>query len=362
LPATILTLSTAAVFLYGGRMVIEGALSIGSLVAFMTYHLRLLAPVQSMLGTWATLATARVSLDRVFELMDTRVEVCELPGARAISEVRGELVFEHVSLRHDRNVVLEDVSFRVAPGEICAIVGPSGVGKSTLADLAIRLLDPDSGTVRLDGDDLRELRLADIRRSIAVVEQTPFLFHATLEENIAYARPGATHEEIVEGARCACIHDFIASLPDGYNTIAGERGLSLSAGERQRIAIARAILRRPRILVLDEPTAALDTRTETDLASALARALEGRTAVIITHRPSLAALASQQVRLEGGRVAEVARMHWPRSAGCSGRQWRESRASTSEWRGRRRGNHRRRGEWIVSGLPGPRHSSRGGDL
>jgi ATP-binding cassette subfamily B protein len=201
--------------------------------------------------------------------------------------------------------VLEDVSFRVAPGEICAIAGPSGVGKSTLADLAIRLLDPDSGAVRLDGIDLRELRLADIRQSIAVVEQTPFLFHATLEENIAYARPDATREEIIEAARCASIHEFIASLPDGYNTIAGERGLSLSAGERQRIAIARAVLRRPQVLILDEPTAALDTRTEAEFASALARALEGRTALIITHRPSLAELATQQVRLEGGRVAEI---------------------------------------------------------
>jgi len=305
-PGTVLTVSTAVLFLYGGHLVISEQMTVGALVAFLAYHLRLLAPVQNLMGLYTNLVTGAVSLGRVFELLDTRVEVAERPNAQPLAEVRGEIAFEEVTLRHDREgPVLDGVSFRVPAGSICALVGPSGVGKSTIADLILRLYDPDAGTVRLDGRDLREIRLADLRRAIALVDQAPFLFHAGIRENIAYANPEATREEMVEAARAAAIHDFIAALPEGYETVVGERGMTLSAGERQRIAIAQALLRRPSVLVLDEPTAALDPATEKSLCATLTELMRGRTAMIITHRPSLIEIADLVVVLEAGKVAET---------------------------------------------------------
>jgi ATP-binding cassette subfamily B protein len=306
MPGTILTLSTAAVFLYGGSLVIEGVMSVGALVAFLAYHLRLLAPVQSLMGLYTNLATARVSLGRVFELLDEPVEVEDRIDAKPMKSAGGEITFEHVTLRHDReNTVLGDVSFRIPAGGVCAIVGPSGVGKSTIADLILRLYDPQSGQVKLDGRDLRDVRVNDLRRVVALVDQSPFLFNASVAENISYARPEASREEIIAAARAAAIHDFIESLPDGYDTQVGERGLALSAGERQRIAIARAVLRRPAVIVLDEPTAALDPITEQAVASTLSSLLRGRTAIIITHRMSLVEIAEQVIALDGGKVAQI---------------------------------------------------------
>ena len=303
-PGAILTLSTAAVFLYGGSLVIRGLMSVGALVAFMAYHLRLLAPVQSLMSLYTSLITARVSLGRIFELLDAKVEVIDLQDAAPIDQPRGEITFENVTLRHDRdNTVLDDVSFRIPAGRICAIVGPSGVGKSTIADLILRFYDPQSGTVRLDGRDIRDLRLNDLRNAIALVDQSPFLFNASIAENIAYSQPEATREEITMAARAAAIHDFIATLPDGYDTQVGERGLTLSAGERHRIAIARAALRHPAIIVLDEPTAALDPITEKAIASTLSTLMSGKTAIIITHRASLLEIADQVIALEAGKVA-----------------------------------------------------------
>src|SRR5262249_27120107 len=303
-PGAILTLSTAAVFLYGGGLVIEGALSVGALVAFMAYHLRLLAPVQSLMGLYTNLVTARVSLGRIFELLDAKVEVVERPDAAPLGRLRGEISFEPVTLRHDRdNTVLDDVSFRIPAGGVCAIIGPSGVGKSTVADLILRFYDPQSGAVKLDGRDLRELRLGDLRRAVALVDQSPFLFNASVAENIAYARPEASPEEIVAAAPPAAIHEFIERLPEGYDTQVGERGLTLSAGERQRIAIARAVLRQPSIIILDEPTAALDPGAEQAVASALSTLFDGRTALIITHGISLLEIADQVIALEGGKAA-----------------------------------------------------------
>jgi ATP-binding cassette subfamily B protein len=306
MPGTILTLSTAAVFLYGGALVINGEMTVGALVAFLAYHLRLLAPVQSLMGLYTNLATARVSLGRVFELLDEPIEVEDRIDAKPMKKARGEIAFEHVTLRHDReNTVLDDVSFRIPAGSVCAIVGPSGVGKSTIADLILRFYDPQSGRVKLDGRDLRDVWVNDLRRAVALVDQSPFLFNASVAENIAYARPEATREEIVEAARAAAIHDFVESLPEGYDTQVGERGLALSAGERQRIAIARAVLRRPAVIVLDEPTAALDPITEQAVASTLSSLLKGRTAIIITHRMSLVEIADQVIALDAGKVAQA---------------------------------------------------------
>jgi len=299
LPGTILALSTAALFLYGGKLVIDGRLTLGALVAILAYHLRLLGPVQNLMGLHTNLVAGAVSLGRVFELLDAPVEVTERPGARPLEQVRGEIVFDNVTFRHDRDEpVLDRVSFRVAAGTICALVGPSGAGKSTVADLILRFYDPDSGAIRLDGQDLRDLPLAALRSAVAVVDQSFILFHAGIRENLAYARPDATQDEIVEAARAAAIHDFIAGLPEGYDTVVGERGLALSAGERQRIAIARALLCRPKVLVLDEPTANLDAATEQSICEALVEMMRGRTAIVITHRPALVAIADQVVDLE----------------------------------------------------------------
>ncbi|MBL8206731.1 MAG: ABC transporter ATP-binding protein [Blastocatellia bacterium] len=306
LPGTILTLSTAAVFLFGGKLVIEGAMTIGALVAFMAYHLRLLTPVQSCFGLYTNLMTARVSLRRVFELLDTPVDVRESTNAKPLEAVQESIEFEGVIFRHDRdNLVLDEVSFQIPAGKICAIVGPSGAGKSTIADLLLRFYDPEVGTVRLDGHDARALRLHDLRRTVALVDQVPFLLNASIAENIAYARPEALPEDIIAAAQAAAIHDFIEGLPDGYATQVGERGLTLSAGERQRIAIARALLRQPSVIVLDEPTSALDPLTEQSLTTTLSTLLKGRTAIIITHRMSLVEIADLVIVLERGKVSQI---------------------------------------------------------
>ncbi len=307
LPGTVLTVSIAIVFLYGGKLVIDNHLTVGWLVAFMAYHMRLLGPVQILLGTYTNLLTGGVSLGRVFEFLDVPVEVRESPSALAASGLRGNIIFDRVRFRFSEDVpVLEDVSFQIPAGRICAIVGASGSGKSTLSDLLVRFYDPDSGAVTIDGRDLRGLRLQDLRREIALVEQTPFLFRATIKENISYGNPAATLDEIRVCAHDAAIDDFIQSLPLGYDTVIGERGCTISAGERQRIALARALLRNPSILIMDEPTAALDPASEAAVARALAKTLRGRrTVILITHRMSLVEIADHVVLLDGGRIVET---------------------------------------------------------
>jgi ATP-binding cassette, subfamily B, bacterial len=308
LPGTILTASTSLVFLYGGRLVIDGKMTIGTLVAFMAYHLRLLSPIQSMMSLSAGLAAARVSLARIFEILDTPAEVVEGPNAVALGPVRHKIALENITLRHDREAVLNGVSFAVEAGTFCAILGPSGTGKSTIADLLVRFLDPDAGRITVDGLDLRELRLADLRREIVLVDQTPHLFNASIAENISYARPEAARAEIEAAARAAGLEELIQRLPEGYDTQTGERGLALSAGERQRVALARALLRKPSVLLLDEPTSALDPETEMIVARNLRESLRGRTVIIITHRPALAGIVDQVVNLREGKIwTEMAR-------------------------------------------------------
>jgi ATP-binding cassette subfamily B protein len=302
LPGTILTAATAGVFLLGGWMIIHGTMKIGTLVAFMAYHMRLLTPVQTMMGLATNLASARVSLGRIFEVLDTAPEITERSDALTLAAVRGDIAFENVTLRHDRSDVLSGVSFIVPSGTFCAILGPSGVGKSTVADLLVRLLDPDSGSVLLDGHDVRDLRIKDLRDHIGLVDQSPYLFNATIAENIAYADPAATRAQVESAGTAAGLDELIRRLPDGYETKTGERGLALSAGERQRIAIARALLRRPRVLVLDEPTSALDSDTEKLVARNLRDNLRNSTVIVITHRPALAEIADQVINLREGKV------------------------------------------------------------
>ena len=306
LPGLLLSGGTAMVFLYGGQRVIDGTLSLGDLVAFMAYQMRLLGPVQALMGLYASLATATVSLRRVHEIADAVPEVVEAPDAAVLDHVRGALAFDNVSFSFDRGApTLERVSFAVEPGETVAIVGPSGTGKSTVADLLLRLIDPDTGAVCLDGRDLRTLTLQSVRRHIAMVEQVPFIFHASVSENVRYGRPDASDSDVIAAARAAGIHDFVARLPDGYATTVGERGAAFSAGERQRLAIARALLTDPRVLVLDEATASLDPVAERQVIAGYEAVMRGRTTLLISHRFALARRADRVVVLDGARVVET---------------------------------------------------------
>ncbi|HYB95562.1 MAG TPA: ATP-binding cassette domain-containing protein [Vicinamibacterales bacterium] len=274
--------------------------------AFLAYQMRVFAPAQALMGLWASLTTAKVSWLRVLEILDAPVDVVESAAARPIGRAAGELVFDRVTLATDRQSrVLDEVTFTARPGQIVALVGGSGVGKSTIAYLATRLLDPDSGSVRLDGQDLRGLKLDDVRRNIVLVEQEPTLLYASIEENIRYVRANATADDVRRAADAAGISRFIAGLPHGFATLVGERGLAVSAGERQRIALARAFLADPAVLVMDEPTAALDAVAQRQIIDGSRAVMRGRTTILITHRREVAMAADHVVVLDGARVVDA---------------------------------------------------------
>ncbi len=303
LPGLLLAASTAVVFLYGGGRVIDGTLTLGTFTAFVAYQMRLIGPVQGLMGLYAGLATAGVSLRRVHELLDEPAEVADPARPANLGAVRGEIAFEAVSFGHERGgAVLDGFDLKVAPGEVVALVGRSGSGKSTVADLLVRLADPDAGRVLLDGIDLRSVRLTDLRGRVAIVEQSPFVFNASILENVRYARPEANERQVAEAVERAGLGDFVAGLPAGLETPVGEGGQALSAGERQRVAIARALLADPAVLVLDEATSALDPATEAHVMRAYAEAMRGCTTLVISHRRALVRQADRVAALEAGRV------------------------------------------------------------
>jgi ATP-binding cassette subfamily B protein len=254
---------------------------------------------------YASIATARVSLGRVQEILDAPLDVREAESPLTLAHVQGDVRFDEVSFTFGRgSPVLERFRLHVQPGEVVAVVGSSGGGKSTIADLLVRQLDPDAGRILLDGQDLRTLALRDVRRNIAVVDQDAFILNASITENIAYARPDARAEELAAAARAAGLQELLSRVPDGLETQVGERGRALSAGERQRIAIARAFIANPAVLVLDEATSALDPVTEAQVVAGYEAVMRGRTTIVITHRLELARLADRIVVLENGMAVE----------------------------------------------------------
>ncbi len=306
LPGLIVSLGASVVFLYGGSRVVDGTLTLGTFAAFIAYQSRVNAPVQALMGLYTSLATAKVSWRRVLELLDAPVEVREAAAPVALEQVRGAIAFDGVTLGTERGLaVLEDFTLSVAPGTSVAVVGASGSGKSTLAYLLLRLLDPDAGVVRLDGHDLRTVCLSDLRRHVVFVEQEPTLLHATMAENIRYARPEASDDDVARAGEAAGLASFIARLPQGYATMVGERGSQMSAGERQRIAIARAFLANPSVLVLDEPTAALDPASERQVVDSYLAVMRGRTSIVISHRAAVADAADRVAVIEGSRLVEA---------------------------------------------------------
>lgn len=341
---------TALVYGLGGLFVIQGTFTVGTIVAFGSYLASLYAALQGLSSAPVEFSTSLVSFERVFEVLDLPDELPEADNAVELNEARGELTFEDVSFRYDpeesqalrqvkrygslddvnavlslkpdqkdqaewregedesksqaRAVALEDISFQVQSGQLVALVGPSGAGKTTLTYLIPRLYDPSGGRILLDGYDLRQIKLDSLAQIVGMVTQEVYLFHDSIRTNLLYARPGASQAEIEEAARAANIHDFIRQLPHGYETIVGERGYRLSGGEKQRIALARVILKNPRILVLDEATSHLDSESEALIQEALKRVLRGRTAIVIAHRLSTILSADQILVLNRGRIVE----------------------------------------------------------
>ena len=298
----------AAVYWFGGLALAHGshAITIPTLVSFTTLQTRLFFPVGSLLGVGLDVQTSLALFDRIFEYLDQPIDIEEKPDARAVGQA-GDVVFDHVLFRYDEGWTLEDVSFSVQAGSTTALVGETGSGKTTLGYLAARLYDVSRGTITIGGVDIRDLSFRALTDLVGVVSQETYLFHESVRENLRFAKPDATDEEIETAAEAARIHHVIAALPEGYDTVVGERGYRFSGGEKQRIAIARTILRNPPILVLDEATSSLDTETERLVQEALDRLSEGRTTIAIAHRLSTVRDADQIIVLDHGRVVESGR-------------------------------------------------------
>jgi ABC-type multidrug transport system fused ATPase/permease subunit len=288
--------------------VLLGQFSVGELLIFMSYLKDMYRPLRRFSKLAATLQKAAVSGDRLGKVLDAEVTIEDKPNAHALGRVRGDIQFDGVHFSYPSapdQAVLQDISLQIKAGQVVALVGSTGAGKSTVTNLLMRFYDVTAGHVLLDGHDLRDIRLEDLRQQFAIVPQESVLFATTLRDNIAYGHPDASEQAVIEAARLANAHEFICEMPDGYDTIVGERGGTLSGGQRQRIAIARALLRDAPILILDEPTAALDAASEEAVMTALERLMRGRTTFIVAHRLSTVRAADVIVVLERGRIVEL---------------------------------------------------------
>jgi ATP-binding cassette subfamily B protein len=306
LAVTMITaIGTALVLGFGAHHVLQRDMTAGELVVVMGYIASMYKPLEQISTTFSSLQQAFISLRSAFDLLETEPEIGERPDALALERVHGAIAFEHVEFAYGgRHGTLKDVTFRVEPGQCVAIVGPTGAGKSTLLSLLTRFYDPRSGRVTLDGRDVRDLTLESLRAQVSVVLQEPLLFGASIRENIRYGRLEASDEEVETAARAANAHDFVSALPRGYDTKLGERGALLSGGERQRISVARAFLKDAPVLILDEPTSSIDSKTEAVILDALARLIRGRTTFVVAHRLSTVRDADLILALDGGRVVE----------------------------------------------------------
>jgi ATP-binding cassette subfamily B protein len=293
----------AGVLLAGGRMVANGTLDIGTFFFFNVLVVMLVMPLR-MLGMWIGQSQrATASGERIFEIMDEHEEIADRPGAREMPEGDGRVRYEHVWFEYAQDrPVLQEIDLELEPGKTVALIGHTGSGKTTLAALVPRFYDVSRGRLTIDGIDVREIKLQSLRREIGIVSQDPFLFSATVRENIGFGRPDASDEDIARAAGLAQAHEFIERLPNGYDTMIGERGITLSGGQRQRLAIARALVMEPRILILDDATASVDATTEARIRLGLREAMRGRTTIIIAHRLSTISLADELVVLDQGRI------------------------------------------------------------
>jgi ATP-binding cassette, subfamily B, multidrug efflux pump len=304
----LVSVGTLLVLVYGGALVIRHQLTLGGLVAFSTYVALLMAPIRQFGWIIGAVSQSAASGERIFEILDAQSEVAETPDAKPLGAVSGRVRFENVSFAHTRDFfVLKDISFDIAPGEIVALLGATGSGKTSIISLIPRFYDPTIGRVLIDETDARRVTIPSLRESIGIVMQDTILFSSTLRENIAFGRPGASMRDVEAAAQAARADEFIRSLPDGYDTRVGERGVTLSGGQRQRISIARALLKDPRIIILDDATSSVDTETESLIQEALSRLLEGRTSFIIAQRLSTIRKADVVIVLDHGRIAAIAR-------------------------------------------------------
>lgn len=303
--SAVFALGSASIVWIGSQQVLAGKLSVGELLIFLAYLAQLYEPLNQLSHVGATMANAKVGTQRVFEILDAPEEVKDAPNARAVTKARGEVVFDSVSFGYQAGqTVLQNLSFRLGAGQSAALIGPSGVGKSTLMNLLPRFFDPTQGSVKLDGVDLRELKLKDLRKQIALVLQEPILLPASIAENIAYGKPDANRGEIEAAARAANAAGFIAKLPNGYDTVVGDGGARLSVGERQRLNLARAFLKDAPILLLDEPTSALDSDSEAAVVESLFNLMKGRTTLMVAHRLSTIGRVDKILVLQDGRLVE----------------------------------------------------------
>ncbi len=294
------------VMLYGGIKVLRGEMTAGMFVVFFPYIGMLNGPIMGINRFFTYIIRALASVDRVFEVLDTKPEVADKEDAIELPPIKGYVEFQDVCFSYTKEVeVLKNVSFKCNPGQMVAFVGPSGAGKSTAISMVARFYDPTGGRILVDGYDLRDVKQSSLRKQIGIVLQDPFLFNDTVKSNIAYGKLGATDEEIIEAAKAANAHDFILELPNGYETVIGERGIKLSGGQKQRISIARAILADPRILILDEATSSVDTETEMLIQTAIQRLVANRTTFVIAHRLSTVHNADLIIVLDKGNIVEM---------------------------------------------------------